>query len=116
MSLSGRSETYKGFLITPCVFRADDSARLWSIGVFVRTEKQTPDQNRYFQLKGIFADSRLQAFERSLAYAKELIDQDVVSLIEYLTNPMKIVAGAQPPETEPAGERSVRNSDKQEEE
>lgn len=73
--------SYKGFVLTPHSFPVvdveDQLNRLWSIGVFLRTEQQSADENRYFRLKGVLADSREDALRQGVWFGRRLINEEL---------------------------------------
>ena len=76
---------YKGYLLTPHHVAVQDSqtgARLWSVGVFIRTTDQAEEQNRYFRLKGVFVNSKFEAFNHALSFGKRLVNEDLHAYIK----------------------------------
>jgi hypothetical protein len=83
-SMRGRSRRYKGFVLTPHSVRVEEKevrARLWTVGVFLRTDMQTDNQKRYFQLRGVLTSSKSDALKEAISYGKRLIDEELIAYI-----------------------------------
>jgi hypothetical protein len=73
---SNGPQSYQGFVITPCTFHVESRVHpqgVWSIGALIRPARQSADGNRYFSQRAI-AYSRHEAVERSLEFARRVID------------------------------------------
>lgn len=82
--MRARPKRYKGFVVTPHSAQIEDrqaGARLWTVAAFLRTEKQSPDLNKYFQQRGVFVSTKAEALERGVSYGKRLVDEELVTFV-----------------------------------
>lgn len=77
-----QSKQYKGFILTPHTSQLDSGPQQWSVAVFVRTDSEPADKNRYFRLEGVFASSRSEALKHALSYGKRLVDLELLPAIK----------------------------------
>jgi hypothetical protein len=76
--------SYRGYVITPHAFVLhvkNGRPISWTIGAFLRTERQSPAQNRYFGQKVSAAKSVEESLVLGIEYGKMLIDGDLVGSV-----------------------------------
>jgi len=92
-----RARRYKGFILTPHAVQVEDGqsrARLWTVGVLLRTETQHEDRNRYFQLRGVLVSSKSDALRQGMSYGRRLIDEELIAYIRRLVRKDRPAAAA----------------------
>lgn len=76
-----RPERYRGFVLTPHSFGVEGPGRgqpRWTVGVFLRTEHQSVDDNKYFRVRGVLLRTRQKAIEESVRFGRWLVDRELL--------------------------------------
>jgi hypothetical protein len=74
-------QRYRGFVLTPCCFRMEGLRRgeaRWSIGVFLRTERQSVHANKFFRVQAVLVRTRAEAMRKGILFGRWLIDSELL--------------------------------------